>query len=110
MWNSLKLQYDASWCALLQVPKSDGHTVRALLPVMPTNCASASQCLGCGRYPCCRILPAYQRETPIRDRITDVGTSASSGWIFCENTSLVSQVDCADGSHAEHACACRRRE
>jgi hypothetical protein len=36
--------------------------------------------------------------------------SASSGWICCENTSLVSQVGWVDGSHAEHACACRRRE
>jgi hypothetical protein len=33
---------------------------------------------------------------------------ASSGWICCENTSLVSQTGCLDSSHAEHACACRR--
>jgi hypothetical protein len=34
----------------------------------------------------------------------------SSGWICCENASLVSQEGCLDPSHAEHACACRRRE
>ena len=33
---------------------------------------------------------------------------ASSGWICCENTSLVSQAGCLDASHSEHACACRR--
>jgi len=35
---------------------------------------------------------------------------ARSGWICCENTSLVSQVGCSDSSHSEHACACRRRD
>jgi len=35
---------------------------------------------------------------------------ASSGWICCENTSLVSQAGCVDASHSEHTCACRRRE
>src|SRR5437667_1548843 len=56
------------------------------------------------------MRPAYQRETPIRDRMADVETSASSGWIFCENTSLVSQPGCMDASQAERACACRRSD
>ena len=42
--------------------------------------------------------------------MTEVDTPASSGWILCENTSLVSQCGCFDESHAEHASACRRRE
>ncbi len=33
---------------------------------------------------------------------------ASSGWICCENTSLVSQAGCIDGSHAEHGLLQRR--
>src|ERR1035437_6615459 len=40
---------------------------------------------------------------PIRDRIADVGMFASSGWICCENTSLVSQVGCVDASHEQRA-------
>jgi hypothetical protein len=56
------------------------------------------------------MRPAYQRETPIRDRIAAVGIFASSGWISFENASLVSQVGCVDAPHSEHACACRRRE
>jgi hypothetical protein len=74
-----------------------------------TNFASACQCLGCGRYPC-RILPAYQRETPIADRITDVGVFASNGLIFSEKTSLVSQAGWLVAFQTEHASACRRRE
>ena len=42
--------------------------------------------------------------------MTEVDTLASSGWIRCENTSLVSQSGCFDASQAEHASACRRRE
>jgi hypothetical protein len=33
----------------------------------------------------------------------------SSGWIWLENTLLVSQAGCVDASHSEHAFACLRR-
>jgi hypothetical protein len=46
----------------------------------------------------------------MHDRILDVETPASSGWIRCENTSLVSQSGCFDSSHADRSSACRRRE
>ena len=42
--------------------------------------------------------------------MNEVDTPASSGWIRCENTSLVSQSGCFDASHSEHASACRCRE
>jgi hypothetical protein len=51
----------------------------------------SSQCLGYWRHPC-RIRLAYQRETPIRDRMTEVETRASRGWILCEKASAVSQA------------------
>jgi hypothetical protein len=35
---------------------------------------------------------------PIRARIAAVEMFASSGWIVCENTSLVSQAGCFDAS------------
>ncbi len=47
-----------------------------------------------------RILPAYQHETPSRDRIAAIGMFASSAWICSENTSLVSQAGCFDPSHS----------
>jgi hypothetical protein len=78
-------------------------------PLTQTNPASASQCLGCGLYPF-RILPAYQRDTPIRDRIAAVEMFASSGWTFRENSSLVSQAGCFDASHDERALECLRWE
>jgi hypothetical protein len=35
--------------------------------------------------------------------MADVETSASSGWICCENTSLESQAGCVDASHEQRA-------
>jgi len=55
------------------------------------------------------MRPAYQRETEIRRAIADADIAASSGWICCENSLLVSQAGCFDASHSEHASArCRR--
>jgi hypothetical protein len=75
---------------------------------MPTISESAFQWVRVVAVPDLGILPAYQRETPICDRIAEAGMLASSGWIRCENTSPVSQAGCVDASHSEHACACRR--
>src|SRR2546430_2645173 len=50
----------------------------------------------------CRILPAYQRDTPIRDRISEVEKFARSGWTFCEKNSLVSQAGLLDVSQTSH--------
>src|SRR5438552_4077687 len=56
------------------------------------------------------MRPAYQRETPIRDRMADVETPASSGWIFCEYAAPVSQAGWLDASQDARACACRRSD
>ena len=56
------------------------------------------------------MRPAYQRETPIRDRIADVETVASSGCIVCENSFPVSQAGWVDASHDARAAACRRSD
>ncbi len=75
----------------------------------PTSSASACQCRGCGRWPW-RMRPAYQRETPIRDRMADVEMSASNGWICCKNSSPVSQAGWLDASQDERAFAWRRSD
>src|SRR5690348_5952125 len=46
-----------------------------------TNSANACQCLGCGRSPW-RILLAYHLDTPIDDRVADIGTLASMAEFF----------------------------
>jgi len=74
-----------------------------------TSSASACQCRGCGRWPW-RIRLAYQRDTPIFDRMAAVEMFASCGWIFRENTSLVSQAGWLDASQDERAFACRRSD
>jgi len=55
-----------------------------------------------------RILLAYHRDTPMLDRMTDVATFESSGFIFCKNNSSVSQEGWVDSSHDERALECRR--